>query len=262
MERRNWTREETILAFDLYCRTPYGRIHANNPDIVGLAKIIDRSPAAVVRKMGNLAHFDPVHQARDVKGLSHASKLDPIIFYEFYQNIEELSFQAQNIIAQKKGIHIEQLLDEEDSSYVYNIPEGTYRKSVVKQRIGQSSFRHAVLNAYNNRCCITGLSIPELLIASHIKPWADCNEKNERTNPCNGLCLNAFHDKAFDKGLITVTPNDYRIIISQKLKYAEMDEDIKAWILKYENEKISMPSRFYPQSEYLEYHNDVVFKKK
>jgi putative restriction endonuclease len=52
------------------------------------------------------------------------------------------------------------------------------------------------------------------LVASHIVPWSK-NEKI-RLNPSNGLCLNSIHDKAFDKGFITVT-TDYKIKVSEYL---------------------------------------------
>ena len=98
-----------------------------------------------------------------------------------------------------------------------------------------------------------------MLIASHIKPWSVSDEKTERTNPCNGLCLNAFHDRAFDQGLITIDKN-YRIIVSSALKNSEMDEDTKQWLLHYSGEQIFLPERFIPNKTFLQYHNDCIFK--
>lgn len=72
----NWSREETILAFDLYCRTPFGKIGKKNPDIIELAGLIGRTPGSVALKMHNLAHHDPVLQQRNITALSHGSKLD------------------------------------------------------------------------------------------------------------------------------------------------------------------------------------------
>ncbi len=261
MERINWTREETIVAFDLYCRMVYGRIHARNPEIISVANLLGRSPAAVVRKIGNLAHYDPVQQSRGVNGLPNGSHLDYEIFNEFYQNLEELAYQAKCVLAEKQGIGVEKLLDDDDLEEVSDIPEGENREGLVKKRIGQKAFRDAVLSSYNNKCCITGLEYPSLLIASHIKPWSDCNNGKERTDPSNGLCLNSFHDKAFDIGLITVTAKDYKIIVSDRLKFSNMDESIRSWILKYDKQIITMPTKFPPRREYLEYHNDVVFHK-
>ena len=54
-----WTREELILAFDLYCRIPFQKTKANNPDVIQLAELLGRSPASVARKLGNFGSFDP-----------------------------------------------------------------------------------------------------------------------------------------------------------------------------------------------------------
>ena len=92
--------------------------------------------------------------------------------------------------------------------------EGKERESFVKLRVNQAFFRKTVLASYNYRCCITEIAIPDLLVAGHIIPWAT-DEKN-RMNPANGICLNALHDKAFDIGLITITP-DYIIHLSEEI---------------------------------------------
>lgn len=85
------------------------------------------------------------------------------------------------------------------------------------------------------------------------------NEKTERTNPHNGLCLNSLHDKAFDKGLFTID-KDYRIIISDKVRDAEMDSKTRAWFMGYEKHQIILPDKFLPGKEFIEYHNDVIFQ--
>ena len=99
MARRNWTREETILAMDLYTRIPFSQIGKNNQEIIQLSHIINRTPDALALKMANLAHYDSELQARKVSGMSHTSKLDKIIYDEYSNNIEELSFTAQSILA-------------------------------------------------------------------------------------------------------------------------------------------------------------------
>ena len=104
---------------------------------------------------------------------------------------------------------------------------------------------------------MTGIAVPELLIASHIKPWAISDPKTERTNPRNGLCLNALHDKAFDKGLITVLP-DYTVRVSSKLK-AYIHPDGIFWLLQCDKQPIVKPEKFVPDRRFLEYHNDTVF---
>lgn len=255
-ERRKWSREETILAMDLYTRVPFAKIGKTNPEIIALAKLIGRTPDAVALKMSNLAHFDPKLQERNVSGMSHASKLDPQIYEEFASNIAELSYQAQSIIAQIKHEHVEDVLPELGIS---ELPPGEYKEQQTKVRMGQYFFRMSVLVAYGNACCVTGLNNKELLIASHIKPWNVSDAQTERTNPSNGLCLNALHDKAFDRGLITLD-KDYRIINSVHIKDAAMDEKTREWFQYYDHKGIMLPDKYMPGKDFIEYHNDVIFQ--
>jgi putative restriction endonuclease len=114
------------------------------------------------------------------------------------------------------------------------------------------------MSAYDNTCCITGIAIPEILIASHIKPWKDSNPQTERTNPKNGLCLNALHDKAFDSGLISVD-EEYRIIVSQRVKELYVHSVISESFAKYDGRKMLMPQRFVPEAAFLKYHLENIF---
>ena len=252
----NWTREETILAFELYCRTPFGKISQSNREIIELASLIGRTPSSVALKMHNLAHYDPRLRARNVSAMSHGSRLDPLVFDEYYKNLEELTYQASIIKNRLTG----ELLLENNRNDFSDIPPGEYKEQLIRTRLGQNFFRAAVLNSYGNRCCITGLSVPNLLIASHIKPWSQSDAKTERTNPQNGLCLNPFHDRAFDQGLITIDKN-YQIIISSKLSEARMDDETQSWFMGYEGKTIILPDKFAPGQDFIEYHNDVIFKR-
>lgn len=252
-----WSREETILAFDLYCRTAFAKISRINKDIIELAGLLGRTPSAVGLKMHNLAHYDPELQARNIRAMAHGSKLDEQIWEEFCNDWEGLSYQAQCILAEKRK---QDLVLSIDMTMTDFFPQGEYREQMLKTRVGQYFFRMSVLNAYHNKCCITGLKNKELLIASHIKPWKDSDEKTERTNPRNGLCLNTLHDKAFDKGLITLDYK-YKVIISNKIKEYDMDSNTYRWFMSYEWKQIMLPEKFLPRKEFLEYHNDVVFNK-
>ncbi len=253
MTKKNWSRDELILAFNLYCKTPFGRIHIHNPDIIDLAKIIGRTPSAVSWKMANFASFDPALRERKIAGATHASKLDAEIWAEFNENWGQLSFESEKLFAKIIGKPIESVSE----IPVFDLPEGKERESLVKIRVNQSFFRKAVLAAYDFRCCITGLSLPELLNASHIIPWS-ANIEN-RVNPQNGLCLNAIHDRAFDRGLLTVTP-DFRVKISPSIKSMNSDTAIQELLLRYDNSEIRLPTRFKPHVEFLDYHNNNVFR--
>lgn len=206
-------------------------------------------------KMCNLANHDPELRKRGVVGLTNGSKFESIIWEGFQNDWEALAFESKLILANIKHEDIKDVVNIE----MEDIPLGQDRERVVKQRIGQNFFRLAVLSAYENSCCITGISIKSLLIASHIKPWKSSDIKTERTNPGNGLCLNALHDKAFDKGLITID-KEYRIVVSNHLKGKIIDELTKSWIISYDGERILLPHRFLPERQFIQYHNDVVFQ--
>lgn len=257
--RVKWSREETILAYDLYCRIPFSKIGKNNSDIIELANLLGRTPSAVGLKMANLAHFDKELQARNVSGMSNASKLDEEISKEFENDWNGLSYQAQEIRARLQNTSVDKIVDADTIIEIEQLPPGEYRDSVMKTRVGQYFFRTAVLSAYRNKCCVTGIVMPELLVASHIKPWKDSDAKTERTNPSNGLCLNSLHDKAFDRGLITIDKK-YRIVNFSKLNNAVMDQETREWMMAYEGKEIILPDRFYPDKDFIEYHNDVIFQ--
>ena len=124
--------------------------------------------------------------------------------------------------------------------------------------MNQNFFRQTILSTYYNTCCITGIQLPQLLVASHITPWS-VDEKN-RLNPHNGLCLNALHDKAFDKGLISITP-DFEIKVSKKIREHETNNYIKNMFENINNTKMNVPERFVPEREFLEYHYKNIFMK-
>ena len=249
-----WTRDELILAINLYCKTPFGKIHRNNPKVIELATLIGRTPNSVSFKLVNFASFDPSLKARGIKGASNASKLDLEIWNEFYNDWDRLPFESEKLLAKYANSSVEQVSEIE----IDDLPkEGKVRTQLVKVRVNQNFFRAMVIASYNNKCCITGISNRELLVAGHIRPWG-VDEKN-RMNPQNGLAINALHDKAFEAGLITILPN-YKVKVSSILKKSK-DESIKEYFVRYDNQSIILPKRFYPAKEFLEYHNDERFKK-
>ncbi|MBN8652612.1 MAG: HNH endonuclease [Cytophagales bacterium] len=249
-----WTRDELILAINLYCKTPFGKIHRNNPKVIELATLIGRTPNSVSFKLVNFASFDPSLKARGIKGASNASKLDLEIWNEFYNDWDRLPFESEKLLAKYANSSVEQVSEIE----IDDLPkEGKVRTQLVKIRVNQNFFRAMVIASYNNKCCITGISNKELLVAGHIRPWG-VDEKN-RMNPQNGLAINALHDKAFETGLITILPN-YKIKVASFLKKSK-DETIKEYFIKYDNQSIILPKRFYPAKEFLEYHNDERFRK-
>ncbi len=252
-----WTREELILLMNLYCKLPFGKMNHANPTIIQFAELIGRTPSSIALKLSNLASFDPTLKARGVRGAVNASKLDREIWNEFYGNWDEALLQSEEILAQKQHSTIEKINKVE----LDQLPkDGKEKERLIKTRVNQSLFRNIVLATYNHECCITGLKKDELLIASHIIPWSK-DDKN-RLNPMNGLCLNALHDKAFDSGLIAICPEDYTVVLSSELKQKKnINTALESHFIIYENQQIHLPDKFLPQSEFLDYHFQHIFRK-
>lgn len=254
MARNAWTAEQVKLAFHLYCQLPFGRLSRGNPEVIALANLIGRTPSAVALKLTNLASLDPVIIASGRTGMSNVSKLDRAIWQEFHTDWDGLVIECSQIRADMEkasGLPIEPGSISDDLTPDFT---GETRSQIVQQRIGQAFFRRAVLSSYRSRCCITGLSQPQLLIASHIAPWGQ--DKANRLNPSNGLCLSALHDRAFDQGLITLD-DDWRVVLSAQLK--QPDPALQRYFHSVEGRTIELPERFSPDPALMQHHREQVF---
>jgi len=256
MKGNNWTREETIVAFNVYCKIPFKNSSKNNPTVIKYANIIGRSPSALNMKIGNFGRLDPELKKQGITGLVNGSKLEEDIWNEFNGDWEKLAFESEELIAKFQNKKVEETQEQEID--LKELPEGKERETTIKARVNQNFFRSTILASYNLKCCITGLSISDFLVASHIKPWA--KDRENRTNPHNGLCLNSIHDKAFDKGFITIT-SDYKILLSKFFDDYSNEQAVNDFFRKYENQKINLPDRFLPSKEFLEYHHNQIFRK-
>jgi len=254
MAKENWTREQTIIALNLYCKIPFNRVASNHPEIIRIGAIIGRSPNSVKMKIGNFGSFDPELKKKGIVGLANSSKLDEEIWNEFNNDWERLGYESEILISTfaKQPIELSSGID------LNSIPEGKEREATIKQRINQNFFRSTILSSYNFKCCVTGLSIVELLTACHIVPWSQ--DKANRLNPRNGICLNELLHKAFDGGFITIT-TDYKISVSKYLDEFKKEDAAVNLILKYNNNSIILPDKFMPSKEFLEYHNRNKFIK-
>lgn len=102
-----------------------------------------------------------------------------------------------------------------------DVPDQTEREVLAKARIGQGRFRADLVAAWRKgeTCALTRLSVPEMLIASHIKPWRDSTNK-ERLDPMNGLLLVAHADKLFDRFLMSFQENrgSYSVVLHPRVR--------------------------------------------
>ena len=245
-----WTEEQITIVLYEYCRNPFGQFSATKPFVIDLGRLLGRSPGAIVRKVGNLASFDPQMRARGVGGLGHTGKLDEVIWNRYFGHWDQLAYDAEVIIAKLKNQGLEQSLNLDPE----NLPVGSERTQEVKRRINQDFFRNTVLSSYENRCCITGINNTKLLHACHIVGWGE--DEMNRTNPQNGLCLNYLFHKAYDEYLIGISP-DYEILVSDKFfgeKLKDVDNATLDYVRSYNKHKILMPKRFLPDRDLLALH--------
>jgi hypothetical protein len=258
MAINRWTKEQLKLAFHLYCQLPFGRLHSRNPEIIQLAKLIGRTSDALAMKLVNFASLDPAITSTGRKGLKGASNLDREVWAEFHADWEKLALECTQLNIQlRKNAGAEPVVVELDIAEQEELQDftGETKRVMTEQRVKQHFFRRAVLSSYRGRCCISGLSDARLLTASHIVPWS--NDKANRLNPSNGLCLSAIHDKAFDRGLISIS-NNYEVILSKQLKQND-DAFVAQIFLPLEGRRIELPEKFIPSIAFLTRHRDEIF---
>jgi len=256
MKREAWTREQLLLAFRVYCRMPFGKLHQHNLEIIEASELIGRTPSAVAMKACNFASLDPVHRQRNISALGNVSRADKALWEEFQSNPDMIAAEAEEVFACLTGNDRE--IDREEYQHL-GLPEGlTEVAQTIKARRVQRFFRAAVLSSYEFRCALSGIAIPELLNASHIIPWSITNSR--RADPTNGIALNALYDRAFDRGLFTFDDSMSVLLSSQLRKCQATVFDTKAFE-KLEGQKLLLPSRFAPDPEAIAYHRENIFRQ-
>ena len=268
-QRKAWTRDELMVAMNLYCKLPFGRLNDTTPEIVAVARRMGRTPGSLTMKLCNLASFDPANKDRGVKGLQNASRADRRIWDEFHADWSALGLESEKLY-QKLVADNDPLADEGTASrkakakHRFVMPKGlpfgsTEVETSVVARRGQDFFRRAVLASYGCQCCITGNPVPELLNASHIKPWRDFPK--ERLNPANGLCLAKTYDAAFDAGLISFDEKN-RLLVSERLRAYLPDKVVEREFVALVGRPLRTPEKFQPEPEFLKFHREQIFERR
>ncbi|MBI1785687.1 hypothetical protein HYR69_11140, partial [Candidatus Sumerlaeota bacterium] len=106
---KRWTHEEHIVAFNLYCQLPFGKLHQGNPRIIELASLLGRTPDSVAMKLNNFASLDPSLQRRGIRGLQSAAKGVKRVWAEFGEDPERLVFESEYLLASWLGRPVEQV---------------------------------------------------------------------------------------------------------------------------------------------------------
>lgn len=251
--RNVWSREETLIAFGIYCRTPFGRLHARNPEIVEIARSMGRTANALAMKCCNLAAFDSAQKSRGIKGLSKASRLDGEIWRDFAAHPEDIAFEAEQALAR--------VMDRAPlmaSDVHWEDVKGLDKQTLTKVRVNQQFFRSMILSGYRNQCAVCRLPFTELLVASHIVPWA--KDDGLRMNPTNGLCLCVLHDRAYDYGLLLIDAR-YRISVSAKVDEKKVLPPVASGFHRYRGRKIALPDRWAPDPTLLSRHAELLLSR-
>jgi putative restriction endonuclease len=225
-----------------------------------------RTASSLALKLVNFASLDPIIRASGKTGMPGASKADQNIWDEFQQNLLVLGPQSEELLhdlfTKDQQLELDLLQPDrirtEPAAPIDASAETTEYKTTVLARRGQQFFRQSVLNAYGVRCCISGIDVAEFLVASHIRPWKDFPK--ERLNPNNGLCLSSLHDRAFDKGLITLD-QECRVVLSRRLRAHLSQSTLECNFTPFEGVRIRMPEKLAePSSLFLAYHRDAIFE--
>lgn len=257
MNRNLWTKDEMILVLNLYLKTPFGKMYAGNMEVIKIARLIGRTPNAVALRLVNYASYDPQLKQRGISGMSHGGKKCEGYWNEFANDPEKLLYESERILAQYEGTSVEKKFEKE----LRDIPSdiiGETKISQVKTRINQNIFRQIILANYDYKCALSGIDIPELLVASHIIPWSE--NKKERLNPENGICLSSLYDKAFDQGLISFD-NSCKVLFSECLSSNVGKDYYDKYFLPIYGKSLAETRKYAVNPLFLEWHRDCIFNK-
>ena len=263
---KKWTRDALLILLNIYHKLDFGQLDHRNKVVQAVAKALGRTPSSVSMKLCNLASFDPVLKLRGVEGLPGASKLDAEVWNEFATLPTESIATSEGLLhrifnaTENEMIEVSKREGVRKTPRTFVPPTITEAVTSIKQRRGQDYFRSIVLNNYGEQCAVSRIPVRELLIASHILPWATHPEY--RLDVRNGICLSRLHDAAFDLGLITFDDN-LRLRLSGKLRaLLSGQKSLEQNFGAFESEYLFLPDYGQPPSqEFLLWHRENIFVK-
>ena len=194
--RQDWTHDQLLTAFFLYMQLNPKEIQTASPAVAELAKGLKKPVQGVAAKLRTFTQLDPMLSEQNIRASENVTKSDETVWGEFQSNWTKTTLVARDAYESIVGSYAVEVAGGQvaaaDAHYLFK--EGQTREAIVEVRRNQYVFRKAILSSYDSTCCVSGLKDERLLIASHIVPWAE--DKKNRLNPENGLCLSALHDRA------------------------------------------------------------------
>ena len=253
------------MALCVYRLSDFGQLHSRNPQIRQVAERMGRSPGSLALKLVNFAALDPL---RPQRGMINSADADRVLWKEYATKAGDMHAEGMMLLHELFELQDHQELDFTGRGSVQVVEAGlqdnideTVTKTdgeARKLKRGYSFFRQAVLSIYDVQCCITGIAVPRLLVANHIRPAR--HFPRERFNLNNGLCLSGLHSPAFVGGLITLD-EQRRLVLGRCLKKEFSKAALKASFEPYEGRPIRLPNiSAEPAPEALAYHRIHVFK--
>lgn len=234
---------------------PEVKREGSDSSVQALASTLGRTPDSVAMKLHN---FEAVDQSVSKKALENTGRLDGVVFENFSAKPNLLRDEAERIstelaeLGRTSDQGVQQELDQ-ISRRSYRVEDS---EVLTRVRRGQAAFSKVIRKNYRSECAICGIDFPELLVASHIKPWAD--DPDRRLDPANGLCLCVLHDRLFDKGLIGVSAQ-MRVLISKELR-ASSAPIVQTIVSAVDGVHLKVPATNPPDGRLLEYHRQAIFR--
>jgi putative restriction endonuclease len=210
-----WTRDEHLVALDLYLNYPDVVEDSNDRQVKDVADLIGRSANAVALRLGNYRHLDP----ESTKGLENVSQDCREIWADYYGNEDELAYEAERA---RERLQEDTSTDDQGTETESGIETGETTISGTARQ-GQRDFRAVIQERYDGECIICGLSQSGLLQAGHILPWSE--EPELRSDPSNGLLLCYNHHRAFDLGMFTLTA-DHEVLVRDDMAETDIGHEI------------------------------------
>ena len=249
--KRKWDEDETLFLFHLLLNESASSLSSGSPLVMDVAKLLNRSSGSVHRKLEDIRTGDPAYLARGKKG-THGASLIKEIWNSLYSDGYDGMMRHIDDAYHSIGGYVEtseMVIDSE-------IPPGTDVPVESTYRDGQQVFRRMVANNFDRKCCITGINIGCLLVASHIKPWS-VSSPAERTDFRNGLYLNRLHDGLFDNHLMTLD-EDFRIEFSDSILRCGSDDSYEQFFGRFEGHRIRK-SAIPIDSVYMDEHRRIAY---
>lgn len=248
MAQRLWTREEYILALDLYFRIPFGQFHKNNPDVLKLADLIKRTPSSVAMRLCNYVSCDPAMKAVGIEGLSAGVKTCTPYWNEFANNRSKLISMA--------GVCRAKLIETMDMDDEYILNHISDWDNLVEE-LYDCKFQAIIKRNYNDHCAISGIKVPQLLTACHIIPVSESEDEAMKAD--NGLLLSLNFAKAYVNGLIGIDDH-YIVHLSDDLMTHQFDSNFSSFFRKFEHKQLLLNDvTVKPDKTFLQWHMDTVF---